>query len=129
MKKKRIKYIIGLTVIALAFIYFIMSSFMGSFRYAISPGDFRADEAGYAGKIVKLSGVVKDNSISFDKSDYIFEITDGEQSIRVHYRGIVPNTFRDGAEVMVTGIYNPESGIFEAQEVITKCASKYVGGK
>jgi len=36
---------------------------------------------------------------------------------------MVPNTFRAGADVVVNGKYI--NNIFEAKEVITKCASKY----
>jgi len=47
------------------------------------------------------------------------------QTIRVDYRGSVPDTFKPGAEVIVEGGVNPASGAFAATTLMTKCPSKY----
>jgi cytochrome c-type biogenesis protein CcmE len=127
MSGKKIKYIVGLIIIICAFAYLVWSSFMGSFNFSITPSEFVANQSAYVGKIVKLSGSVVPGSIVFDQSDYRFSITDGDSEIAAHYKGIVPNTFREGADVVVTGQYDSKNSIFEAKEMITKCASKYEG--
>jgi cytochrome c-type biogenesis protein CcmE len=43
----------------------------------------------------------------------------------VEYRGAVPDTFKPGAEVIVEGRFNKQSGVFSASTLITKCPSKY----
>lgn len=45
-------------------------------------------------------------------------------TIRVSYTGIVPDTFKPGAEVIVEGGIRPE-GHFAAKTLMTKCPSKY----
>ena len=46
------------------------------------------------------------------------------QTILVSYTGIVPDTFKPGAEVIVEGGIRPE-GHFAAKTLMTKCPSKY----
>lgn len=118
---------IGFAVIFLAFFYLLWSSFMGSFKFAVTPSEFEAKKAQYVDKIIKLSGIVEKGSIKSDLSDYSFNISDESHSIPVHYKGVIANTFREGAEVVVTGKYDEGSHFFEATELLTKCASKYEG--
>jgi len=46
------------------------------------------------------------------------------KSIAVHYAGVVPDTFKDDAEVIVTGKLGA-NGVFEATDLLAKCPSKY----
>ena len=48
-----------------------------------------------------------------------------KKTIRVTYSGIVPDTFKDAAEVVVEGKYDLESGLFTAHVLLAKCPSKY----
>jgi len=47
------------------------------------------------------------------------------KTLRVSYRGAVPDAFKPGAEVIVEGGLNRDSGVFQASTLITKCPSKY----
>lgn len=47
------------------------------------------------------------------------------KTLRVSYRGAVPDTFKAGAEVIVEGGMDTSSGVFMATTLITKCPSKY----
>lgn len=47
------------------------------------------------------------------------------ETIRVDFKGAVPDTFKPGAEVIVEGGVNPASGDFAAKTLMTKCPSKY----
>ena len=42
----------------------------------------------------------------------------------VDYKGVVPDTFKDGAEVIVEGSVLSD-GSFKARVLMTKCPSKY----
>ena len=46
------------------------------------------------------------------------------QTLRVHYKGAVPDTFKAGAEVIVEGGVRSD-GQFTAKTLMTKCPSKY----
>jgi cytochrome c-type biogenesis protein CcmE len=53
-----------------------------------------------------------------------FEVTDGAKSFPVSYRGIAPDTFTDGVDVVVEGRMD-QDGTFAATTVLAKCASRY----
>jgi cytochrome c-type biogenesis protein CcmE len=54
-----------------------------------------------------------------------FDLQEGEAILRVHFVGVRPDLFKNGAEVIVEGIYM--NGVFEADILQTKCASRYEG--
>tara|TARA_B100000614_G_scaffold27756_1_gene21640 strand:+ start:4684 stop:5112 length:429 start_codon:yes stop_codon:yes gene_type:complete len=76
----------------------------------------------------KLGGIVKEGSIEISKSnqlDCFFVLKEGSAELAVNYSKTRPDLFKDGAEVIVTGEYR--DGIFVADELQTKCASRYEG--
>ncbi len=56
--------------------------------------------------------------------EYDFRITDGAQTYPVVYRGIAPDTFTDGVDVVVEGRLGSD-GTFHATTLLAKCASRY----
>ena len=92
---------------------------------AMSVDDYLAD-ASYQGQRVRLHGIVGQENLSADARDehVEFELAGDTRKIHVRYAGVVPNTFRVGGEVVVTGRMGKD-GVFEAKELLTKCASKY----
>ena len=81
-------------------------------------------EAWY-GKSMNLHGFVVENSILKrpDTLDYRFNVKNGDKVVLATYTGVVPDTFKDGAEVVLTGKLGPQG--FHADEVMAKCPSKY----
>jgi cytochrome c-type biogenesis protein CcmE len=77
---------------------------------------------------IRLGGLVADESIKLDENNYLscnFDLQEGEAILRVHFVGVRPDLFKNGAEVIVEGIYM--NGVFEADILQTKCASRYEG--
>lgn len=77
---------------------------------------------------LKLGGVVKDGSISISETNQLecsFVLKEGDAELYVNYSKTRPDLFKDGAEVIVTGEY--VDGMFYADELQTKCASRYEG--
>ncbi|NOZ03326.1 MAG: cytochrome c maturation protein CcmE [FCB group bacterium] len=77
---------------------------------------------------VKLGGIVKDGSIVISDSDLLdvtFLLEQGGETLPVRYYGTRPDLFKDGVEVILEGRY--EDGIFIADQLQTKCASRYEG--
>ncbi len=57
-----------------------------------------------------------------------FSLTDKDDArkvITVEYAGAVPDTFKPGVEVIVEGGLNASKNVFGAQNLMTKCPSKY----
>ena len=77
---------------------------------------------------IRLGGLVKAGSIQVSKKNQLycdFELNQGNHSIRVSFNGTRPDLFKDEAEVIVEGNYI--DGIFVADQLQTKCASRYEG--
>jgi cytochrome c-type biogenesis protein CcmE len=53
-----------------------------------------------------------------------FRVSDGAQTYPVMYRGITPDTFTDGVDVVVEGRLG-QDGTFHATTLLAKCASRY----
>lgn len=74
-----------------------------------------------------LTGRVVNGSVARDDAGLRFEIEDrdGSASLPVAYTGAVPDPFREGREVIVTG--SMQEGTFHAERdsLITKCPSKF----
>lgn len=79
---------------------------------------------GYEGRYVSVLGRVVNGSISIVGSQLVFNLTDGSKDLVVHFRGSM--SLSDQDEVVVKGIYAEDTGI-EAQQILTGCASTYVG--
>ena len=70
---------------------------------------------------IRLGGLVADESIKLDENNYMscnFDLQEGEAILRVHFVGVRPDLFKNGAEVIVEGIYM--NGVFEADILQTK---------
>jgi cytochrome c-type biogenesis protein CcmE len=79
------------------------------------------------GRSYELTGKVVKGSISRDGEVLRFRIRDrdGRASVPVSYTGAVPDPFREGREVIVSG--ELKDGTFQAERdsLVTKCPSKF----
>jgi cytochrome c-type biogenesis protein CcmE len=77
------------------------------------------------GKEIRLGGFVQNSSVKHIAINKIrFIVTDFERDIYVNYQGAVPQLFRDGQGVVVTGRLEG-NGEFSARELLTKHDEKY----
>jgi cytochrome c-type biogenesis protein CcmE len=79
------------------------------------------------GQSYQLTGKVVDGSIRHDGGTTLFRVRDrsGSASVPVRYTGTVPDTFRDGREVIVTVQKGEGTFVGDHDSLITKCPSKY----
>jgi cytochrome c-type biogenesis protein CcmE len=77
------------------------------------------------GKSFRVSGTVVAGSVvrAEDGLSVNFTIDELGETLPVSYHGILPDTFKEGAGVLLEGRY--VNGSFEATQIFTKCASKY----
>ena len=75
---------------------------------------------------VKVGARVVPGSIRRDPGgrEYAFTVTDGARTFPVIYKGIAPDTFTDGVDVVVEGRM-ARDGTFHATTLLAKCASRY----
>ena len=80
---------------------------------------------------VRVAGYVQAGSIKRDNrtQSISFVIEDGHQTLPVVYRGVIPDIFRAGVQVVVEGHYNYKGTTgtqpFQAQTLLAKCPSKF----
>ncbi|MDB5081384.1 MAG: CcmE/CycJ protein [Chloroflexi bacterium] len=123
------KFIAAGAVIALAALAIVVVAMQGSSVYYLTIAEFHGKQASLAGdKEVRLAGKVVPGSIARDErtkevSFLAMDKVDATQTMKVVYNKIVPDTFKDEAEVVVTGTYT--NGVFSANEMLAKCPSKY----
>ena len=75
-------------------------------------------------KRIKVGGMVLDGSVTRDKTNISFVITDYEGSINVEFDGIVPDLFKEGSGVVVLGYLKDKTVI--AEDVLAKHDENYM---
>ena len=79
------------------------------------------------GRSYELTGKVVKRSIEHDGDELRFAIRDrdGTESVPVTYTGVVPDPFREGREVIVSGELRRGTFVAERDSLVTKCPSKF----
>jgi cytochrome c-type biogenesis protein CcmE len=122
-------YHIKFAALTLAFFgalgYLFWTGMNDSMVYYLTLEEYKASPP-QPGDGVRLAGWVKEGSIAGSASggEVSFTVTDGEREMPVRYEGHVPDTFEEGAEVIVEGIFMG-GAVFEAASLLAKCPSKY----
>ena len=75
---------------------------------------------------VRVAGYVQEGTIVHnDRTQAVsFVIEDSKQTLQVTYKGVLPDIFRAGIQVVVEGHYSG-NGPFQAQTLLAKCPSKF----
>src|SRR4051794_10168445 len=75
----------------------------------------------------KLTGKVVDGSVKRQGESISFAVRDrdGSASVPVTYTGVVPDPFREGREVIVSGELEHGTFVAERDSLVTKCPSKF----
>lgn len=116
----------GLAIVVLA-AGFLVKGIEGNIQYYMTASEYREMQPKYVGKKVKIAGKVSMGSLKTEGQSHRFVVEDLGKTVTVHYRGLAPDTFKEGAEVVVEG-YGTPGDEFEAKTLMAKCASKYEPG-
>jgi cytochrome c-type biogenesis protein CcmE len=127
--KPRTKFLFGAGLILLAAGYLMASSIRTTGVYYLTPSELAtklAADPSLHGVGIKLGARVVPGSIRREAGgrEYAFHVTDGARDYPVIYRGIAPDTFTDGVDVVVEGRLG-QDGTFHATTLLAKCASRY----
>lgn len=124
MQGKRIKFGVGIGVILAVVAWLAVSGFEQNKTYYVTVNELLAGKA--ARERVRLGGVVVAGSIQRRGGQVTFRVTQDTASVPVVYVGsdTLPDTFVGGAQAIVEGNYLA-NGVFQADHIQAKCASKY----
>jgi cytochrome c-type biogenesis protein CcmE len=127
-KKSRTRLLIATGVIVVVFVIGVVFLVQKQGAYYRQVADLTTGQ--YDGKNVKVGGKVMAGTINRDASGVHFTIQDltgKADTVKVTYSGQMPNTFEDGVDVVVVGKYAAAGGVVSADQLQTKCPSKYKG--
>lgn len=127
--KPRTKFLVGGLLILGTAGYLMASSIEETAQYYLTPGELATKVAAdptFVDNGIKVGARVVPGSIQRDPGGrrVTFRMTDGQQTYNVAYRGIAPDTFTDGVDVIVEGRLGAD-GTFQATTLLAKCASRY----
>ncbi len=120
---------ISIAAVGGALFYVLGSTATSAFEYYKHVDEIVPDEKAWLGKALELHGFVQPGSVmkrldrDHQQLEYRFVETNCNQTLHVFYAGTVPDTFKDGAEVVVKGKLAADG--FHATEIMAKCPSKY----
>jgi cytochrome c-type biogenesis protein CcmE len=124
MKGKYLKFAIGIGAIVAVVGWLAVSGFEQNKTYYVTVNELVSGKT--ARQRVRVGGVVAAGSIERHGGQVRFRLSQDAVSVPVVYVGTdtLPDTFVDGSQAIIEGSYSPD-GLFEAEQVQAKCASKY----
>jgi cytochrome c-type biogenesis protein CcmE len=127
MKPKTVKIALTAGVLILALSGLMYTTLSEGTEYYKHVDEVMANPAEWQGKRMSLHGFVVDKSIlrKPDTLDYRFDIQNNGKVVPARYTGVIPDTFKDGSEVVLKGRLGPNGFMVDPNGVMAKCPSKY----
>jgi cytochrome c-type biogenesis protein CcmE len=125
-RKQRRLTLIGVAgcvlAIALGLVLYAMNDTIVFFN---SPADIQAKGV-QPGTRIRLGGLVKEGTVQRGSDQQMtFEVMDAQASIRVNYKGLLPDLFREGQGIVAEGVLESPS-VFRADTVLAKHDENYM---
>jgi cytochrome c-type biogenesis protein CcmE len=123
-RKRKIRLVVSLSVAVLLAVALIYTSFSASTQ-AKEPSELLSASPGTS---YDMTGEVVKGSITHAGNGIAFRVVDRDgsgKSLPVTYQGTVPDPFRGGREIVLTGSLENGTFVGEPETLITKCPSKF----
>lgn len=126
VRKKRIVTISVILVVLATAIGLVMYALSQNINLFYSPTQIEEGEAPQ-GVTLRAGGMVVENSVerASDSLNVAFLVTDYKHSLRIEYKGILPDLFREGQGIVAQGKLD-ERGVLIASEVLAKHDEEYM---
>jgi cytochrome c-type biogenesis protein CcmE len=114
-------------ILAAAGGYLLYAGVKAGQSYYLSVDEFLADKSFQVHKVRLRGAVAKEGLVLRPGGGEVsFRLLGDKSDLRVFFQGAVPDTFAADREVVVEGVLDKD-GVFQAKQLLTKCASKYEG--
>jgi cytochrome c-type biogenesis protein CcmE len=125
MRKNR-RFWIGGVIILAALSYMIYGGMQEAIVYFVTPSELKANEPAQADKFLRMGGMVVNGSLRKDLKTltYRFDLTDGNATFPVFFKGVPPDLFTEGKGAVVEGRIGAD-GVFQATMIMAKHAEDY----
>jgi len=129
MSAKALKILVTISVLVLALTGLMFTTLREDTQFYKHVDEVMVDPAAWHGKRLQLHGYVEGIEKRRNSLDYRFNVQSNGRVVRASYSGVVPDTFKEGAEVVLKGTLNGDGFHVERNGVMAKCPSKYEPSK
>jgi cytochrome c-type biogenesis protein CcmE len=124
-KQRRLMMIGGAGVVLVVAVGLVLNALRGSIVFFSTP-KMVVEQNIEAGKRFRLGGVVEPGSLKRgDNLAVSFKVADGDATVPVAFKGILPDLFREGQGVVAEGALD-KAGVFTADTVLAKHDETYM---
>ena len=128
MSTKVIRVLVTVLILGGAFITLLATSMRENVQFYKHVDEVVPVASEWYGKTLKLQGNVVKGSLNRSTSNsmsYRFDVQYGDSVVTAFYTGLLPDSFSDEAEVVVTGQLTQAGFQVEPDGIMAKCPSKY----
>ncbi len=126
VRKKRLIVILSLLIGGIGAVALLLYALGTNLNHFFTPSEIvqgRVKE----GQNIRVGGLVREGSVARDQKSLkvSFDITDNQSNVTIEYKGILPDLFREGQGIVVTGRYAGSANVI-ADEVLAKHDENYM---
>jgi cytochrome c-type biogenesis protein CcmE len=123
----KVFFAIAISVSAVALAYLSLSNMGQNLVYYWTPEELLAAGEDAKGAQVRLGGMVKKDSVDWDKQAQTLDFTvfDGVAEVAVHSTGLPPQMFRENIGVVIEGQLGAD-GVFRSSRMLVKHDNAYI---
>ena len=125
MSAKAIKIFVTCAVLVAALGGLMYTTLAEGTEYYKHVDEVMTDPQAWQGKRLQLHGFVYDLRQRPNTLEYRFQVQNNGKVVVASYTGVVPDNFKNGAEVVLKGQLHGDAFAVEANGVMAKCPSKY----
>jgi len=127
MSRRVTRVLVSAVVIGGALTALLVTTAREDAQYYKTVDEVMPTAAEWYGKGLQLHGFVVDGTIQRrpNSFDHRFQIKNGDAVVLASYTGVLPDTFKDGSEVVLKGRLAADGFHVEPNGVMAKCPSRY----
>ena len=129
MSGKALKIVATVAVMVLALTGLLFTTLREDTQFYKHVDEVMTDPSAWHGKRLQLHGYVAGIERKRNSLDYRFNVQSNGSIVQARYTGVVPDTFKEGAEVVLKGTLSGDGFHVDRNGVMAKCPSKYEPSK
>ena len=126
MPNRTLRAVLSVVIVFGALSALLFTTMRGSADYYKHVDEVMPSATSWYGKNLQLHGFVVDGSIQRRNTlEYRFQLKNGDSAVLASYTGVLPDTFKDGSEVVLSGTLSSDGFHVKRDGITAKCPSKY----
>jgi cytochrome c-type biogenesis protein CcmE len=125
MKHKAAKLALTSLVLVVAFSGLLYTTMGEATEYYKHVDEVMTQPEQWYGKKLQLHGFAKQVARKANSLEWRFVVESNGEMVTATYKGVVPDTFKNDAEVVLKGTLSPDGFAVAPNGVMAKCPSKY----